>query len=423
MTSSQGLADLELLRGISAELIGQENVESLYEKILDAGIAIMGSDFASMQMLYPERGKAGELLLLAFRGFDPEAARFWHWVRADSDCTCGIALRIGDRFVEADVASSTIMAGTADQAVLLQAGIRAAQSTPLRSRNGEIVGMISTHWRRPHRPSARDLLLLDILARQAADLIERRRVEDTLRANERSLRDADRYKDEFLSMVSHELRNPLAPIRHAVTLLKEAPDEPELRQHACAVLDRQVDNLARLVDDLTDISRIRRGDVSLRKQPVSLSAVIESAVETSRPSIEAGGHQLRVTLPAETLVLEADSDRLVQIVANLLNNSARYTPTGGHIELKVDGEPGAATISVRDNGIGMKPDALSRIFEMYAQVDTNQPAVRAGMGIGLALARQLVELHGGSIGARSDGPGRGSEFTVRLPVPSGEAFS
>jgi signal transduction histidine kinase len=421
VTGRHDLADLELLRKISAELIEQEDVEGLYEKILDAGVAIMRSDCASMQMLYPERGKAGELLLLAFRGFDPEAARFWHWVRADSDCTCGIALRTRDRFIEPDVAGSAAMAGTADQAALLRAGILAAQSTPLRSRAGEIVGMISTHWTRPHRPSERDLLLLDILARQAADLIERRKAEDTLRANERALRETDRYKDEFLSMISHELRNPLAPIRHAVTLLKEAPDEPELRQHACAVLDRQVDHIARLVDDLTDISRISRGDVSLRKQPVDLSAVIESAVETSRPFIEAGGHQLRVTLPPGALVLEADSGRLVQIVTNLLNNSARFTPSGGRIELKVDGEPGAATISVRDNGIGMKPDALSRVFEMYAQVDTSQPAVRSGMGIGLALARQLVELHGGSIGARSEGPGRGSEFTIRIPVPPRDA--
>ena len=182
------LRDSRLLQEISAQLIQEQNVSALYEKILDAAVAIMRSDFASMQMLYPERGKAGELLLLGFRGFDPASARFWEWVRADSGCTCGEALRTGKRAIAAQVSTCEFMAGTADREALLKAGMLAAQSTPLLSRDGRIVGMISTHWKRPHQPSERDLRLLDILARLAADLIERKFYEEDLRRREERAR-------------------------------------------------------------------------------------------------------------------------------------------------------------------------------------------------------------------------------------------
>lgn len=174
------LADIALLQAISAELIPESNIEALYEKIVDAAVAVMRSDYASMQMLFPERGSGGELHLLAFRGFNPQAAKFWEWVRADSESTCGAALRTGKRVIAADIANCEFMAGSEDQQTYLQTGIRACQTTPLMGRGGNVVGMISTHWRVPHQPSERDFRLLDILARQAADLIERTRNEQQL---------------------------------------------------------------------------------------------------------------------------------------------------------------------------------------------------------------------------------------------------
>jgi PAS domain S-box-containing protein len=182
------LRDAKLLQSVSAELIQEENVEALYQTIVNAASEVMHSDFASMQMLYPERGSGGELRLLGSKGFPPEAVRFWQWVRTDSGCTCGIALRTGGRVIEPDVANSRIMAGTADQAALLENGIRAAQSTPLFSRGGRLLGMITTHWREPHEPAERDLRLLDVLARQAADLIERKQAEEAKQKQAERLR-------------------------------------------------------------------------------------------------------------------------------------------------------------------------------------------------------------------------------------------
>ena len=403
------LRDSRLLQEISAQLIHEHDVSALYEKILDAAVAIMRSDFASMQMLYPERGKAGELLLLGFRGFDPASARFWEWVRADSGCTCGEALRTGKRAIAADVETCGFMAGTADREALLKAGMRAAQSTPLVSRDGRIVGMISTHWKRPHQPSERDLRLLDILARQAADLLERRRTEE-------ALREADRRKDEFIAMLSHELRNPLAPIRNVVALLKDDLAPPELRTRACGILERQVGHLVRLVDDLLDVSRITRGTLGLKPCGVELAAVIGSALETSRPLIDAAAHQLELDLPREPVRVVGDPVRLAQIVTNLLNNAARYTPRGGRIRVALRNGGAQAAISVRDSGIGIEPAALPQIFEMFSQAERTRSRFPGGLGIGLALSRRLAEMHGGTLDAASDGPGQGAEFTLRLPV-------
>lgn len=182
------VADLKLLQRISTELIQEESISNLYEKIADAAVAVMHSDFASMQMLYPERGKTGELLLLAFRGFTAEAARFWEWVPADSGSTCAAALRTGERVIVSDIENCDFMAGTEDLRIYRQTGIRAVQSTPLLSRIGQIVGMISTHWRGQHRPSERDLRIFDVLARQAADLIEWRRTAEAALEKEQQLR-------------------------------------------------------------------------------------------------------------------------------------------------------------------------------------------------------------------------------------------
>ncbi len=237
-----------------------------------------------------------------------------------------------------------------------------------------------------------------------------------LKQAEVALKEADRRKDEFLAMLSHELRNPLAPIRNAVTLLQGDASAP-LREQACAILDRQVDHMIRLVDDLLDIARISRGSIGLQKRPVALSAVVESAVETSRPLIEERGHRLTLALPEAPVVLSADPVRLAQVIANLINNAAKYTPRGGRIALSAGSGAGQVTVAVEDNGIGIAPESLPRVFDMFGQIDGGRRRAPGGLGIGLALARQLVQLHGGIIEAHSAGPGKGSRFTVRIPLP------
>ncbi len=237
---------------------------------------------------------------------------------------------------------------------------------------------------------------------------------DALEANAEALQAADRRKDEFLATLGHELRNPLAPLRHALDILRKRPD----REDAADILDmmdRQMSHLLRLIDDLLDISRVSEGKIELRREHVQVSEAVRLGLEISQPLIESAGHTLDVDLPAEPLWLDADLTRISQVVGNLLNNAAKYTPEGGVISLAVRADAADAVILVADNGIGIPPEMLSQVFELFTQVDANLDRSRGGLGIGLALVKQLVELHGGEISAASPGLGRGAVFTVRLP--------
>jgi PAS domain S-box-containing protein len=231
-----------------------------------------------------------------------------------------------------------------------------------------------------------------------------------------SLREADRRKDEFLAMLAHELRNPLAPIRNAVQIFRaKGPAVPEL-QWATELIDRQIHQMTRLVDDLLDVSRITRGKVELRREIVELGTVVENAVEASRPLIEKWGHELTVTVPAQPVRLDADPIRLAQVISNLLNNSAKYTRRGGRIALAAEAPGDQVLIRIKDNGIGISADLLPRVFDLFTQAGRSVEHSDGGLGIGLTLVQRLTEMHGGSVEARSDGPGKGSEFVVRLPV-------
>jgi PAS domain S-box-containing protein len=239
-------------------------------------------------------------------------------------------------------------------------------------------------------------------------------ITDRVRAEE-VLREADRRKDEFLATLAHELRNPLAPIRNAARVLL-TQDLPQSRQQwAAEMIGRQVKHMARLLDDLMDVSRIARNRLELRLEWIELAPVVQSALEASRPAIDQAGHDLRVTLPAEPVYLDADAVRLTQVVSNLLNNAGKYTEDRGIIELIVELAPRDVLIRVRDNGIGISPEIRPQLFEMFAQASSHISRAQGGLGIGLALARGIVELHGGSIEVESAGERMGSEFTVRLP--------
>ncbi len=239
-----------------------------------------------------------------------------------------------------------------------------------------------------------------------------------------ALTESDRRKDEFLATLAHELRNPLAPVRNAIHILRaRMPPSPELHW-ARDVIDRQVTQMTRLIDDLMDVARITRGTFELRKDRAELDEIIRSAVETSRPLIDASRHELTVRLPSETVYLDADVVRLAQVFSNLLNNAAKYTASGGRIAVVAERDARADTVlvAIEDSGMGIPPPMLARIFEPFTQLDRSLERAQGGLGIGLALAKRLVQMHGGAIEAHSEGPGKGSRFAVRLPLSADQGI-
>jgi two-component system CheB/CheR fusion protein len=258
------------------------------------------------------------------------------------------------------------------------------------------------------------------------DIDQRKQAEEELRAAAAenaqlatALKEADRRKDEFLAVLAHELRNPLAPVRNAIEILRGAPSPSPRLQWTHDVIDRQVRQLSRLVDDLLDVSRITSGKIELRKERVQLKDAVHIALESCRPMIERCGHELTVRIPREPIWLDADIARIAQVLSNLLNNAAKYTRPGGHIWVTAERSGWQVAIAVRDNGIGIASDMLGNIFEMYRQAAGDHS--QGGLGIGLTLVRRLVELHGGTVEASSEGIGRGSQFVVRLPMAATEA--
>ncbi len=250
--------------------------------------------------------------------------------------------------------------------------------------------------------------------------VEARRLQYAIRDALDALQTANRRKDEFLATLAHELRNPLAPIRSAVYVLQKSNgDDPASKNRMSSLVsmvERQVDHLVRLVDDLLEVSRITTGKVVLKRQPVRLAEVISQAVEISEPLIRSGQHALSVSLSDKPLVVDGDPVRLAQVFANLLNNAAKYTPQAGSIEISLAHDREQATVSVRDNGIGITQEMLPRVFDLFTQSNRSRDRDQGGLGVGLALVRSLVEMHGGQVEAYSDGASQGSEFVIRLPL-------
>ena len=257
--------------------------------------------------------------------------------------------------------------------------------------------------------------------REAEERAERKRLEEELRRHAEELAEAHRRKDEFLAMLAHELRNPLAPIRNALHIMKLRPTEDASSQQARAVIERQVAHLTQLVDDLLDVARITQGKIALRKEWLDLAQLVQRAVETTRPLIDKRQHVLHVALPAEPVHVLADPVRLEQILINLLTNAAKYTDPGGRIEVHARAEEGVVVVAVRDSGVGISAEMQSRIFDLFMQAEHTLDRSLGGLGIGLTLVRRLVDLHGGQIAVHSAGRGQGSTFTVRLPVGAAEA--
>lgn len=421
--SEQSLAtDLEVtrrLRDLSARLVAEGNVQVLIDEILAAAISITNADGGTLQLLDEA---TQELTFAAIKGLDPELTAHFERVSANSQSSFGRALASGKRtWVDFDVPENEDPDGSLRRHAAY--GLRSAQSTPLISRSGRALGMVSTHWRERRILSDRDAQFLDLLSRQAADLIERTRAEEELRRSEHQLRDADRRKDEFIAMLAHELRNPLVPIRTGVELLKRARERPDIIDSVRPIMERQIGHMVRMIDDLLDVSRITSGKLQLQRQPVTLSSVIGTAIELNREAITAGNHELAVNLPEPRWILNVDPTRCAQVISNLLHNAAKFTPAGGRISLDAtikpeEGDnPAELVLKVTDSGEGISAAMLPRIFDLFAQASTTNMGGRTGLGIGLAIARRLIEMHGGSIEARSAGANQGSEFTIRLPAP------
>jgi signal transduction histidine kinase len=403
------LADSRLLQAISSDLITENDETGFRERLLDAALTIMHSDFASLQMFRDDGNGGGHLELIANRGFTPEAVARWQKVDVNTRTCCGEVLRTKQRVIVPDVTKCEFMAGSEELTFLLSTGVRAVQSTPLLARSGRLMGAFTTHWQGVHLPSERDLRLLDVLARQASDLLERMLAEDRLR-------ESDRRKEEFLATLAHELRNPLAPILNAVQCLELAtPVDPAMRW-AHDVIVRQTTHLTRLVDDLLDVSRINHDRLEIRKEPVDLARVLHTAVETTQPFVEHRRQTLALVLPDERLTVDADPVRLSQVFANLINNAAKFSGEGQSIDVIVEALGETVNVRVRDHGMGIEAGEIPTIFDLFRRVRPSYVHDQGGLGIGLTLVKRLVEMHGGAVSASSAGLGLGSEFAVRLPL-------
>jgi two-component system CheB/CheR fusion protein len=402
-------ADLKattLLRDLSARLVPVGDIQTLYEEIMAAAIVLMQADGGTVQAFDQE---TNELVILASQGFDQNMRDHFHRVSAASNTPCGRALTLNERIVvDFDVAEHDDPDGS--MRLHVEAGYRSAQSTPLVARHGKPIGMVTTHWRKQHRPGDRELRFLDLLARQAADLIEQRQADETLR-------ESDRRKDEFLATLAHELRNPLAPIKNGLQIAhNEIPASSPLKR-ILEVMDRQLDHLVHLVDDLLDVARISSGKLKLRKQRVALREALASSIECIQPLIDAHDHELIVDMGSDELFVDGDFDRLSQIFSNLLSNAAKYTEQGGRIRICLMQEGNEAVVRVTDTGVGIGAEDLKHVFDLFSQVSSSHRLTEGGLGIGLALIRTLVQLHGGTIEAESEGlKAGGSTFVVRLPL-------
>jgi signal transduction histidine kinase/ActR/RegA family two-component response regulator len=334
--------------------------------------------------------------------------------------SCGTAAYRRERVIVNDIASDPLWSEY--RAFALPHGLRACWSTPIMSARGEVLGTFALYHRQiKFTPPQTDLEVIDLLAHTAGLVIDRyREVEDRLAAEAKlkkakeDAEQANRAKDQFLAMLAHELRNPLAPIVTALELGRMRGDADPTGEQA--VIERQVGHLVRLVEDLLDLARFTRGKIDIKTERVEMADVITRAIEMARPIINERKHELKVDVAGDGLPVEGDPVRLAQVASNLISNAAKYTDAGGHIFISARREGPHVVIRVRDDGIGLTAEMLTRVFEPFVQVHDTANDARGGLGLGLAIVRTLVDLHGGTVEATSEGQGRGSEFTVRLPI-------
>jgi PAS domain S-box-containing protein len=391
---------LRLLSESAGHLLSVEEPDAMVRGLFDRLKDHLGAD-AYFNFMVTDAGDA--LRLESCGGIPEETARSIRRLEF-GQAICGtVALH------RCPVVASRIQQSSDPKVQLVRGfGVQAYACNPLLA-EGRLYGTLSFASRTRDEFTDEELSFLQAVTHYVTMAYERVRLIQRLR-------EADRRKDEFLATLAHELRNPLAPIRNGLQVMKLAAGNAGAVEQARSMMERQMAVMVRLIDDLLDVSRITRGKLELRKERVDLASVVQSAIEGSRPLIEASGHRLSVSLPPEPVRLDADQTRLAQVFANLLTNAAKYTERGGQITLTARQQGGEVVVAVKDNGIGIAPEHLPRLFEMFSQVDAARERSQGGLGIGLALVKGLVEMHEGSVVARSDGLGKGSEFVARLPV-------
>jgi signal transduction histidine kinase len=315
-------------------------------------------------------------------------------------------LRVGRTLVINDV-DAELAPGDGD-GMFNSIGIKAIICCPL-VKGGHLVAMMAVHQVEPRRWRQEELALVEAVVERCWAHIER------VRSME-ALREADRHKSEFLAVLAHELRNPLAPLRNGLELLRLTGGQGEAVARVNAMMDRQLSHMTHLINDLLDIARVSSGKIVLHREPADLNAIVAAAVEASMPLLDAAGHEVTVDVPETPLAVDADTVRIAQVIGNLLTNAAKYTPKNGRIRVAARAEGGMAVVSVADNGIGIPAESLDAVFDMFTQVARHADRSNGGLGIGLSLVRRLLALHGGTVTAASPGPGQGSTFTIRLPL-------
>jgi PAS domain S-box-containing protein len=401
------------LADASAALAAIVDYESTLTKVARLAVPFF-ADWCIVDMAEPD----GSLRRLAVVHLDPskmELAKELHRrfpPNLDAPYGPPHVLRTGQSEIASSISEADLTAAIQDVEhlrLLRELGLRSYLSVPLRARARPlgVITFITSESGRQYGPG--DLTLAEDLAHRAAVAIENAQLYA-------ELREADRLKDEFLAMLAHELRNPLAPIRNALYIMKQPTADTAMLQQVRDMAERQVQHMARLLDDLLDVSRISRGRIELRKESVDVAAVIQRTIEAVRPLLEERRHELTVSLPAEPLRVQADPTRLEQVLTNLLNNAAKYTDPGGHVWLTAEQGKDEIVLRVKDTGIGIAPEMLPRIFDLFVQAERQLDRAPGGVGIGLTLVKKLVQMHEGRIEAISAGLGQGSEFLVHLPV-------
>jgi len=404
----------QLLAAVSASLAEFVDTRSILSRVAAQVVPVFADWCAADLLAAPGQGDCERI---AVRHADPEKGQLARELMEknpsspDASHGLGRVLRTGEAELLSDISQEKLqeIAGDCEHLrILNELGCKSLLRVPLVS-HGRVFGAFTFVRATPgRRYGEKDLQTAADLARRATVAIENANLN-------RALKDADRRKDEFLATLAHELRNPLAPIRTGLEFLQMAPPESAAKK-VRSMMERQLGHMVRLIDDLLDVSRITRGTIELKKQRITLQAAVEAALEASRPFIEGGKHVLTISIANEPIWVQGDLTRLAEAMSNLLNNAAKYTPSGGHIELVARQEKDVAVVQVRDNGCGIPQDQLSAVFEMFTQVNRKIDRAQGGLGIGLALVRKLMEMHGGTVEASSPGVNQGSTFTIRLPV-------
>ncbi|HET7731554.1 MAG TPA: GAF domain-containing protein [Usitatibacter sp.] len=522
---------LTKLHELAIALGGMTELLPAMQAILDTAVETQGAQFGLVWLQDP---RSGDLIAEASHGFDGEKLMLFSRVPATpSGGSAGNAFAQRRRWIVANTETDRDFLPYREAA--REVGFKAVHSTPIVTRSGTLLGVLSVHFPHPHEPSQREQQVADVCARHAADAIEALRSQEALRESERlyramgesidygvwvcdaegrntyvsesflkltglsqdeasglgwtqvlhpedaarttaawkkcvaegahwdvehrvrgadgewhsllargvpvrnargaivawaginldiqrlkqvenELRELDQRKNEFLATLAHELRNPLAPLRNGLEVMRLASGNPQTVEKARSMMERQLAQMVRLVDDLLDVSRVSRGKIELRREQVEIAAVLRNALETSQPLMTARGHEFVADIPKRRVMVDADVTRLSQVFWNLLNNAAKYTEPGGRVELTVRPGEGFVEVSIRDNGVGIPTDMQARVFDIFTQVDRSLEKSQGGLGIGLSIAKRLVEMHGGTIGVKSDGHRKGSEFIVRLPA-------